>query len=395
MRSDPLPLLWLCGPSGVGKSSVGWELFARLSRSGIKTAFLDADQISLCYPLPESGTHRIRAQSLAAIWPNFREEGVRCVVLSGFVDTREEVREYTDLLPEAALTVCRLRVDPAELRERFIARGWRPDLVAEAVAEAELLDLSDFADICLDTDGRTVSEVARMVRERAGGWPPGGPAKTPTGPAETPTGPAPMPGGSASCPVAPPTSGPVPVLWLSGADAVGKSTVGYEVFTQIIRTGVRAAYVDLKQIGALRPAAADDPDGHRLKARNLAALWAGYGAAGARCLIVSGHADRDDTVRGYAELLPGAALTVCRLHAGPATLAERVARRGGGGGPAIPGDEMKGLDSGALRRVAERAAGEAAALDRVKAGDLRVETDGRSVREVAGEVRALLGDWPN
>lgn len=253
--------------------------------------------------------------------------------------------------------------------------------MTEAVAEAELLDLSDFADICLDTDGLTVAEVARMVRERAGGWPRTNPAATP--------------GGSAWRPVAPPACGPVPVLWLSGAAAVGKSTVGYEVFTQIIQSGVRAAYVDLKQIGALRPAADDDPDGHRLKARNLAALWAGYDAAGARCLIVSGHADRDETVRGYAELLPGTALTVCRLHAGPATLAERVALRGGGGGPAIPGDDMKGLNSGALHRIAERAAGEAAALERVTAGDLCVDTDGRSVREVAGQVRALLGDWPN
>ncbi|HUR09610.1 MAG TPA: adenylyl-sulfate kinase [Nonomuraea sp.] len=388
MRSDPLPLLWLCGPSGVGKSSVGWELFAGLSRSGIKTAFLDADQISLCYPLPASGTHRIRARSLAAIWPHFREEGARCMVVSGFVDTPEEVREYTGLLPDAALTTCRLRVDTAELKQRFIARGWRPDLVTDAVAEAELLDLTDFADICLDTDGLTVSEVARLVRERAGGWPRVDPTATRVDPAVTP-------GGSASRPVAPPASGPVPVLWFSGAGAVGKSTVGYEVFTQIIQSGVRAAYVDLKQIGALRPAADDDPDGHRLKARNLAALWAGYGAAGARCLIVSGHADRDETVRGYAELLPGTALTVCRLHAGPATLAERVARRGGGGGPAIPGDEMKGLDSGALHRIAEHAAGEAAALERVKAGDLCVNTDGRSVPEVAGEVRALLGNWPH
>ena len=356
-------------------------MFAQLSRSGIKTAFLDADQISLCYPLPDSGTHRIRARSLAAIWPGFREEGAQCMVLSGFVDTPEEVREYADLLPDAALTLCRLRVDSAELKERFIARGWRPDLVAEAVAEAELLDLSDFADICVDTDGLTVPEAARLVRERTGGWPCADPAATP--------------GGAAHRTVAPPACGPVPVLWLSGAGAAGKSTVGYEVFTQIIQTGVRGAYIDLKQIGALRPAADDDPDGHRLKARNLAALWAGYGAAGARCLIVSGHADRDDTVRGYTELLPGTAVTVCRLHAGPATLAQRVAQRGRGGGPAIPGDEMKGLDFGALRRIAERSAGEAAALDRVKAGDLCVDTDGRSVREVAGDVRALIGDWPN
>lgn len=378
MGSDPLPLLWLCGPSGVGKSSLGWEVFAQLSRGGVRAAFLDADQISLCYPLPESGTHRIRARSLAAMWPNFREQGAQCVVLSGFVDTAEEIREYAERLPDAAFTLCRLRVSTGELKERFLARGWRPDLVAEAVAEAAALERSDFADLCLDTSGLTVSEAARMVRERAGGWPRPGPSA-----------------GFVSRPAVPLVFDPVPVLWFSGATAVGKSTVGYEVFSQIVRTGVRAAYVDLKQIGALRPTADDDPDGHRLKARNLAALWAGYRAAQARCLIVSGHADRDDTVRDYAELLPGAGLTVCRLHAGPATLAERVMRRGRGGGPAIPGDELKGLRPEALHSVAERAAREASALDIAGAGDLRIDTDDRSAREVAEEVRALIGDWPN
>ncbi|MEU7745637.1 adenylyl-sulfate kinase [Nonomuraea sp. NPDC049158] len=377
MGSDLVPLLWLCGPSGVGKSSLGWEVFAQLSRDGVRAAFVDADQISLCYPLPESGTHRIRARSLAAMWPNFRERGAQCVVLSGFVDTAEEIREYAERLPDAAFTVCRLRVSTGELKERFLGRGWRPDLVAGAVAEAESLEGSDFADLCLDTGGLTVPEAARMVRERAGGWPRLG-----------------SDAGFVSRPATPLSSDPVPVLWFSGATAVGKSTVGYEVFSQIVRTGVRAAYVDLKQIGMAGPAADDDPDGHRLKARNLAALWGGYRAAEARCLVVSGHADRDDTVRDYADLLPAAALTVCRLHAGPARLAERVMRRGRGGGPAIPGDELKGLGPEALHRVAERAAYEAAALDRAGAGDLRIDTDGRSAQEVADEVRALIGGWP-
>ncbi|MCA2223605.1 adenylyl-sulfate kinase [Nonomuraea aurantiaca] len=386
MGSDPLPLLWLCGPSGVGKSSLGWEVFAQLSRGGGRAAFVDADQISLCHPLPESGTHRIRARSLAAMWPNFREQGAQCVVLSGFVDSAEEISEYARRLPDAAFTVCRLRVSTGELKERFLGRGWRPDLVAEALAEAAALERSDFADLCLDTGGLTVPEAARMVRERAGGWPPlGSGGGSPPGP----------PVGSVSRPAASLAFDPVPVLWFSGATAVGKSTVGYEVFSQIVRTGVRAAYVDLKQIGALRPAADDDPDGHRLKARNLAALWAGYREAEARCLVVSGHADGDDIVRDYAELLPGAALTVCRLHAEPATLAERVTLRGRGGGPAIPGDELKGLGPEALHRVAERAAREASALDRAGAGDLRIDTEDRSAQEVAEEVRALIGDWPN
>ncbi len=388
VTNDSLPLLWLSGPTGVGKSTVGWEVFAQLSRTGVTTAFVDADQISLCYPMPEDLTHRLRARNLAAMWPHFRQEGVQCLILAGFVDTPEEVREYTALLPGAAFTVCRLRVDSAELKERFLMRGWRPHLVQEAVIEAEALERSNYADVCVDTGGLGVSEAARLVCERVGGWPGTLPAATfhsvvdqqdhPTSQAD-----------------AVPASAPVPVLWLSGATAVGKSTVGYEIFTQVYRTGVRAAYVDVQQIGALRPAADDDVVGHRLKARNLAAIWAGHRAAGARCLVVSGEADSDDTLRGYAELLPDVALTVCRLHAGPATLAERVARRGRGGGPATPGDELRGLGSDALHRIAERAAHEAKALDSAAAGDLRVDTDGRSVHEIAADVRARGGNWPN
>ncbi|WP_431899870.1 hypothetical protein [Nonomuraea sp. bgisy101] len=385
MNDVRLPLLWLSGPTGVGKSSVGWEVFAQLSRGGVKVAFVDADQISLCHPMPEGMTHRIRARSLAAMWPHFRQEGVQCLVLAGFVDTPEEVREYTALLPDAAFTLCRLRVDSAELEERFLGRGWRPDLVEDAVAEAQALERSDYADVCVDTDGFAVSETARLIRERAGGWPGGLPSATFHGfgdrPSRTPTPQV--------------DAAPVPVLWLCGATAVGKSTVGYEIFTQVYRTGVRAAYVDVKQLAALRPVADDDLDSHRLKSRNLAAVWAGYRAAGARCLIVSGEADSDDAVRGYAALLPGTALTVCRLHAGPATLAERVTRRGRGGGPAIPGDELRGLGPAALHRIAERAAREAEALDRAGAGDLRVDTEGRTVEEVAAEVRVRSGDWPD
>jgi hypothetical protein len=177
---------------------------------------------------------------------------------------------------------------------------------------------------------------------------------------------------------------PVPVLWLCGATAVGRSTVGYEVFTQLNRAGVRAAYIDMKQIGALRP----DP-GRRLKARNLAAVWAGYRAAGAHCLIVSGEADTSDTVRDHTALLPGVTVTTYRLHARPDTLAERVALRGRGGGPAIPGDELRGLDPAALRRISRQAAREAEDLDRAGAGDLRIDTDDRPPHEVAALIRTL------
>jgi hypothetical protein len=173
MTGDPVPFLWLCGPSGVGKTTVGFEIFSQLERAGIRTGCLDLDQVGLCYPAtggdPEN--HDLKARNFGAVWPNFLAAGVRCLVVSGGVDTPDRVRTYADLVPGAALTLCRLRAGRDELTRRFVGRGWQIHLAGEAVAESAVLDRLDFAEVCVDTDGRSVPEVARLVRERAGGWP--------------------------------------------------------------------------------------------------------------------------------------------------------------------------------------------------------------------------------
>ncbi|MEV5891341.1 hypothetical protein [Nonomuraea fuscirosea] len=388
MNDEPLSVLWLSGPSGAGKSSAGWEVFARLGLEGVTAAFVDGDQIGLCYPDPDGGPHSIRARNLAAMLPNFRREGVRRVVLAGFVETRDEVGAYTSLMPDVAFTVCRLRVAAGELERRFLGRGWRPDLVAQTVAEALAQDRTDYADLCVDSTGLTVHETARLILTRTGDRP-----HATFGPSTTNGLNGPSAAGGSGLEVPALEGEPVPVLWFSGATGAGKSTVGYEVFSQIVRTGVRAAYIDVKQIGALRPAPHDDPDLRRLVAGNLAAVWAGHRAAGARCLIVSGGPDTDDVIRARAGLLPKVDLTVCRLHAAPATLAERIRLRAGGQMPQLPGDELKGLGPQALDRVAERAAAEAEALERAGSGDLRVETDGRAAQDLAALVRERALPW--
>src|SRR5262249_30349610 len=148
----------------------------------------------------------------------------------------------------------------------------------------------------------------------------------------------------------------VPVLLLTGPRAVGKSTVGYEVFSRLIRAGTRTAYVDLDQIGFCRPPPADDPENHRLKVANLGALWPGFRAAGARGLVVTGRVELAEEVRGYVDAVPGADLTLLRLRAGRAALTERILDRGRGGGAPIPGDELRGQPTEDLLRLADRVA---------------------------------------
>src|SRR2546429_2065026 len=101
--TTPVPFLWLCGPSGVGKSTVGWEIFRQLARAGSATAYVDADQLGLCYPAAagDRDNHRIKARNLGAVWAAFRAAGVDSMILSGGVDSAQLVRAYADQVPGA------------------------------------------------------------------------------------------------------------------------------------------------------------------------------------------------------------------------------------------------------------------------------------------------------
>jgi hypothetical protein len=185
-----VPFLWLCGPVGVGKSSVGYAIFQQVYRSGIKVAYVDLDQVGLCYPSPadDPHNHRVKAQNLGVVWPAYRAAGARCLIAVGGVPSREIVMTYAGKVPDTDLTLCRLRAAPECLTERVFRRGLGRGPVipgppasksrqllagtaAEAVREARELDAADFADLWLDTDNYNVRQLARQVRERAGGWP--------------------------------------------------------------------------------------------------------------------------------------------------------------------------------------------------------------------------------
>jgi len=113
-------------------------------------------------------------------------------------------------------------------------------------------------------------------------------------------------------------------IWFYGADAVGKSVVGWEAYSQIVARGRPAAYVDTDHLGFCDPRP-DDPSA--LVAANLGAVWANYAAQGVDHLVISGILVTAEHRRLFADALAHCSLTTVLLQARPETIRARILRR--------------------------------------------------------------------
>ena len=123
------------------------------------------------------------------------------------------------------------------------------------------------------------------------------------------------------------TSSRLPVLWLCGAPAAGKSTVAWQVFSDLADQGLCVGYLDIDQIGMLQPPPADDRTCHRFKVNNLAAMVRNYRTAGAQVLVISGVIDPEQGP-DFAAAAVDADITFCHLTVDEQTLRKRLAARG-------------------------------------------------------------------
>jgi hypothetical protein len=243
-------------------------------------------------------------------------------------------------------------------------------------------DESDFADLRVETTGVPASKVPGLVRDSCPDWP---------GFKDTIRQQA-----ASSCESTYPevSSAGGRILLICGPTGVGKSTIGFRLHLRSLNAGLTAGYVDLDQIGFVSPAHPDDPRMHRLKARNLSAMWRNYRAAGATHLIAVGPIENNELLQPYTDALPAATITLCRLHAGPDELEARVMSRGAGGSWPQPGDPLRGQSAEYLRAVASQAVSADAEFEREHVGTVRIDTSGHSPDESANAIAAATG-WPN
>jgi hypothetical protein len=110
---------------------------------------------------------------VGALVLRYRAAGAHCVIVNGCLDPLSG--PHADLMPQAELTVCRLRADPDEVARRFAGRQEPSDdldnVLQGILDEAAAMDASTFADACVGTTGITAAQVAKLVRDGCRDWP--------------------------------------------------------------------------------------------------------------------------------------------------------------------------------------------------------------------------------
>jgi predicted kinase len=164
---------------------------------------------------------------------------------------------------------------------------------------------------------------------------------------------------------------------VTGPIGVGKTAVLREADALLIEAGARHATLELEHVARCWTIVTQDSRA-KLVYQNLASLWSNFVASGAARLLPGGLVEQRSELRRISAAVPGAAVTVVRLHASQPVLESRIRLRE----PGPPESELVGARWWAHH------------FDEVQLEDHLVETDDRPVREIAREVLQMAGWLP-
>ncbi|MCP3754484.1 AAA family ATPase [Streptomyces sp. TBY4] len=174
---DQAEILLIGGRAGVGKTTVGWEVSARLRAATVGHCVIEGDFMGQAHPAPEGdpGREGIAERNLTALWSNYAELGYRRLI---YTHTVSVLAEREGMFRRAMGTDVRivrvvLTASDATVRERLTGRERGSELESElesSARKARILEERMPPDaVRVATDGRSVVDIAREV-VGATGW---------------------------------------------------------------------------------------------------------------------------------------------------------------------------------------------------------------------------------
>lgn len=175
MTPPPYDVLLIGGRSGVGKTSVGYEVSAQLQAAGVAHCVIEGDNLDAAYPKPADDPYgtALTAANLGALWANYTARGFRRLVYTNTVSVLEAAMITSALGGACRLSRVLLTATDETARERLSGREIGSELERHLRSSAEravLLEREAPAGVVrVATDGRTVAEVAAQVLD-VSGW---------------------------------------------------------------------------------------------------------------------------------------------------------------------------------------------------------------------------------
>lgn len=351
---EALPVLWICGAPGAGKSVVAWELFDK--HTDEQVAYVDIDQLKML--APESGdSFDLAISNFGTLVDVHRGLGTQALIVSGVIDPEQMSLLESGISGKADVTWCLVDADDAVLRRRIRDRGWPEQLVEMVVTDARAW--------------RAVPHIARVDT-------------TSTTPADA--------GNEVEVLIAPrPTTKPETLprfdiigssdlVVIYGPRAVGKSTISWGLFMDCANRGEPTGYLDVDQLGFVH---ADAVIRDRLIRLAVVSIAQNFSEAGASRTIVNGNLSWN--------LIPtiGDDRTVLvHLDASHEVLVERVAARNDGDDARLAGDDLRGASKETRAAVIEHAQQQRAEYARVAKSAYLIDVTGT---DTDAHVRALIG----
>ncbi|MET8829224.1 hypothetical protein ABZX40_33325 [Streptomyces sp. NPDC004610] len=170
-------VLLIGGRAGVGKTTVGWEVSARLRAAEVAHAVLDGDFLGMVHPAPPGDPHRstVTERNLTAVWGTYAELGHRRLVYTNTLSVLGETAAMFRRAMGAEVRIVRvlLTATDATTAGRLAGRELGSELAQElagSARKARLLDRHAPEDtVRVATDGRSVPDLAEEV-VRVTGW---------------------------------------------------------------------------------------------------------------------------------------------------------------------------------------------------------------------------------
>lgn len=171
---DECEVLLIGGRSGVGKSTVAWEVSSRLQRLEVAHAFIEGDFLDQVHPAPEGDPHRttITSRNLASIWENYRALGCRRLIYCNTVAVLESDM-ITGAMGGAVTPIgVLLTADDSVAADRLGGREIGSELEAHLERSANAVAYLDTHAPAwvhrVPTEGRSVASIAAEIVDVAG-----------------------------------------------------------------------------------------------------------------------------------------------------------------------------------------------------------------------------------